>query len=396
MALQISERALAIKPSATLTVAARALALKAAGKDIVSLAAGEPDFDTPEHIKAAAVRALAEGFTKYTAVEGTPSLKRAVVEKLWRENGLEYAADQVLVSCGCKHSFYNLVMALLNPGDEAIIPAPYWTSYPDMVALTGARPVVIDTGIDDRFKVTPAKLAAGITPRTRLLVLNSPSNPTGEHYSRAELVGLAKVLLPHPRVLIASDDMYEHILWHEEPFANILNACPALYDRTVVLNGVSKAYAMTGWRIGYAAGPKPLIQAMAILQSQSTSNPTSIAQVAAEVALTGDQSLVRERCRIFKERHDFVHRRLNEMKGVRALPAQGTFYSFPNMEEAIERMTDVDDDVGLAERLLERSEVAVVPGTAFGAPGCVRVSFATSGENLTKALNRLETFFGRR
>ena len=214
MALQISERALAIKPSATLTVAARALALKAAGKDIVSLAAGEPDFDTPEHIKAAAVRALAEGFTKYTAVEGTPSLKRAVVEKLWRENGLEYAADQVLVSCGCKHSFYNLVMALLNPGDEAMIPAPYWTSYPDMVALTGAVPVAIDTGIDDHFKMTPAKLAGAITPRTRLLVLNSPSNPTGEYYSRAELVGLAEVLLPHPQVLIASDDMYEHILWH--------------------------------------------------------------------------------------------------------------------------------------------------------------------------------------
>ena len=228
------------------------------------------------------------------------------------------------------------------------------------------------------------------------MVLNSPSNPTGEYYSRAELVGLAEVLLPHPQVVIASDDMYEHILWHREPFANILNACPALYERTVVLNGVSKAYAMTGWRIGYAAGPKPLIQAMAILQSQSTSNPTSIAQVAAEAALTGDQSLVRERCRIFKERHDFVHRRLNEMKGVRALPAQGTFYSFPNMQEAIERMADVDDDVGLAERLLERSEVAVVPGTAFGAPGCVRLSFATSRENLTKALDRLETFFGRR
>ncbi len=396
MAVPISERALAIKPSATLAVAARALALKAAGRDIVSLAAGEPDFDTPEHIKAAAVRALAEGFTKYTAVDGTPGLKRAVVDKLKRENGLEYAPDQVLVSCGCKHSFYNLVMALLDPGDEAIIPAPYWTSYPDMVGLTGAVPAVIDTGFDDRFKITSAKLAAAITPRTRLVVLNSPSNPTGECYSRAELAALAEVLLHHPQVVVASDDIYEHILWHGEPFANILNACPALYERTVVLNGVSKAYAMTGWRIGYAAGPKPLIQAMAVLQSQSTSNPTSIAQIAAEVALTGDQSLVRERCRIFRDRHDFVHRRLNEMQGVRALPAEGTFYSFPNVQEAIDRMVDVDDDIGLAERLLERSEVAVVPGTAFGAPGYVRLSFATSGENLTKALDRLETFFGRR
>ncbi len=396
MALHISERARAIKPSATLAVAARALALKAAGQDIVSLAAGEPDFDTPEPIKAAAVRALAEGFTKYTAVEGTPGLKRAVVEKLKRENGLEYGPDQVLVSCGCKHSFYNLAMALLDPGDEAVIPAPYWTSYPDMVVLTGARPVFIDTGIDERFKVTPGKLAAAITPRTRLLVLNSPSNPTGAHYSRAELAVLAEVLLSHPQVVIASDDMYEHILWHGEPFANIVNACPKLYERTVVLNGVSKAYAMTGWRIGYAAGPGPLIQAMAVLQSQSTSNPTSIAQVAAEAALTGDQSQVGERSRIFKERHDFVYRRLNEMAGVRALPAQGTFYSFPNVQEAIERQADMDDDVALAELLLEESRVAVVPGTAFGAPGYMRLSFATSMENLVKALERLEAFFGRR
>jgi aspartate aminotransferase len=396
LAIQISERALAIRPSATLAVSARALALKAAGKDLVSLAAGEPDFDTPEPIKAAAVRALAAGFTKYTAVEGTPGLKRAVVEKFRRENGLEYGPHQVLVSCGCKHSFYNLAMALLNPGDEVVIPAPYWTSYPDMVALTGALPVIIDTGIDDRFKVTPGQLAAAITIKTRFFVLNSPSNPTGEYYSRAELSGLAEVLLAHPQVVIASDDMYEHILWHEEPFANIVNACPGLHGRTVVLNGVSKAYAMTGWRIGYAAGPEPLIRAMGVLQSQSTSNPTSIAQVAAEAALSGDQSLVRERCGVFKARHDYVHRRLNQMRGVRALAAQGTFYSFPNVEEAIARRAGLRDDVGLAERLLEEAEVAVVPGSAFGAPGCMRLSFATSMENLTKALDRLDAFFGRR
>ncbi len=377
-------------------MSARAGALKAAGKDIISLAAGEPDFDTPEPIKAAAVKALAAGFTKYTAVDGTPGLKKAIIDKLKRENGLDYQPAQVLVSCGCKHSLYNLFMAVLNPGDEAIIPAPYWTSYPDMVELAGGKPVTIKTGIAERFKITPAQLEQAITPKSKLLIMNSPSNPTGEYYSREELEGLAAVLLKHPNIVIASDDIYEHILWQGQPFSNLLNACPDLYDRTVVLNGVSKSYAMTGWRIGYAAGPKHVIQAMANLQSQSTSNPTSIAQVAAQAALEGDQSFVKEGCASFKQRHDYVYGRLSRMRGVKVLPAQGTFYIFPDMQEAIAHLDGIEDDLQLAEHLLEKAEVAVVPGSAFGAPGYIRMSFATSMANLTAAMDRLEGVLGRR
>ncbi len=396
MRVKLSDRALSIKPSPTLSVSARAAALKAAGKDIISLAAGEPDFDTPGHVKAAAHKAIQDGFTKYTAVEGIPSLRRAIAAKFKRENKLEYALDQILVSSGCKHSIYNLLMALLNPDDEAIIPAPYWTSYPDMVRLAGAEPVIINTAIEDNFKITQEQLRAVITPKTRLLILNSPSNPTGECYTREELLMLGAILLEHPGIVIASDDIYEHILWHEEPFANIVNACPALYEHTVVLNGVSKAYAMTGWRIGYAAGPRPLIQAMANLQSQSTSNPTSIAQVAAQAALEGPQDFVREQCRIFKERHKFVYRRLKQMKGVQCLPAQGTFYLFPNMEGAIAGLNGIDDDIALAQYLLEQTGLAVVPGSAFGAPGYMRLSFATSMDNLEIAMDRLEGLLGKR
>jgi aspartate aminotransferase len=396
MDVKLSDRAAAIKPSPTLSVSARAAALKAAGKDIISLAAGEPDFDTPEPVKAAAVKALAAGFTKYTAVDGTPGLKKAIIDKFKRENGLDYKPEQVLVSCGCKHSLYNLFMAVLNPGDEAIIPAPYWTSYPDMVELAGGKPVTIKTGIAERFKITPAQLEQAITPNSKLLIMNSPSNPTGEYYSRGELEELARVLLKHPRIVIASDDIYEHILWQGQPFSNLLNACPDLYPRTVVLNGVSKSYAMTGWRIGYAAGPKHVIQAMANLQSQSTSNPTSIAQVAAQAALEGDQTFVREGCASFKQRHDYVHGRLSQMRGVKVLAAQGTFYIFPDMREAIANLDGIDDDQQLAEYLLEKAGVAVVPGSAFGAPGYIRMSFATSMENLTAAMDRLEGVLGRR
>jgi aspartate aminotransferase len=345
------------------------------------------------HIKEAAIRAIREGFTKYTAVDGTPSLKAAVAAKFKRENQLEYSPEQILVSVGGKQSFYNLAMALLESGDEVIIPAPYWVSYPDMVLLADATPVVVFAGIEQRFKLRPEQLAQAITPRTKLVVINSPSNPTGVAYTRQELEALGAVLRAHPQVIVASDDMYEHIRWTGEPFCNIVNVCPDLYERTIVLNGVSKAYAMTGWRIGYCAGPRPLIAAMKKIQSQSTSNPTSIAQAAAEAALNGDQACIATMVRAFKARHDRVVERLNRLAGVRCLPADGTFYTFADVREAMARR-GLADDVELAERILEEAGVALVPGSAFGAPGYLRLSFATSMAQLEQALDRLEHFFG--
>jgi aspartate aminotransferase len=387
---RLSDRVQSIKPSPTLAVTARARELRAAGKDIIGLGAGEPDFDTPDHIKAAAIEAINQGFTKYTAVDGTPGLKQAVSAKFKRDNGLDYDADQILVSCGGKQSFFNLAQAMLNPGDEVIIPAPYWVSYPDMVLLAGATPVIVEAGIEQNFKITPEQLEEAITDDTRLFVINSPSNPTGVAYTKAELEGLGEVLQRYPQVVIATDDMYEHILWAEEPFSNILNACPDLYDRTIVLNGVSKAYSMTGWRIGYAGGPKPLIQAMKKIQSQSTSNPTSIAQVAAQAALVGDQSCIDDMLKAFKERHDFVVTGLNAIHGVQCIKSQGTFYAFPSMQGVINSHAEARDDVALAEFLLNEAEVALVPGSAFGAPGYMRLSFATSMEQLDKALQRIK------
>ncbi len=394
MDLKLSERVQRVKPSPTLAVTARAAELRAAGQNIIGLGAGEPDFDTPDHIKAAAKQALDDGFTKYTAVDGIAPLKQAIIDKFKRDNDLEYAPDQVIVSCGGKQCFYNMAQAYLDPGDEVIIPAPYWVSYPDMVLLADGRPVILETGIEQGFKITPEQLDGAITSRTRMLVLNSPSNPTGVCYSRDELSGLADVLERHPQVLIATDDMYEHIMWASEPFANIVMVRPSLYDRTMVLNGVSKAYSMTGWRIGYAGGPAPLIKAMKKIQSQSTSNPTSISQVAAQAALEGDQSFVRNMVEVFKERHDFVCDALNQLKGVECLPAQGAFYLFPSMQGAIAEMEGVEDDVALAERLLQDAGVAMVPGSAFGAPSYMRLSFATSMENLRAALERLEKALG--
>jgi len=392
--IQLSKRSQSIKPSPTLAVTARAQELKAQGKDIIGLGAGEPDFDTPDHIKQAAIAAINSGFTKYTAVDGTPGLKKAIIAKFERDNGLKYTPKQVLVSCGGKQSFYNLAQALLDAGDEVIIPAPYWVSYPDMVLLAEGVPVVIEAGLEQGFKITPAQLAESITPRTRLVVLNSPSNPTGVAYTKAELAALGEILRKHPQVLIASDDMYEHILWADEPFANILNACPDLYERTIVLNGVSKAYSMTGWRIGYAAGPEKLIDAMKNIQSQSTSNPTSISQVAAEVALNGDQQCIQTMLKAFKERHDFVVAGLNRIKGVKCLPSQGAFYSFMDMREIIASREDIDNDIALAEYILGETGVALVPGSAFGAEGYMRLSFATSMENLRKALERMQSLLG--
>ena len=392
--IRLSGRVNRIKPSPTLAVDARAKELKAQGKDVISLGAGEPDFDTPEHVKEAAIRAIRDGFTKYTAVDGTPGLKQAVIAKFKRDNGLDYTPEEVLVSVGGKHSFFNLAQALLDNGDEVIIPAPYWVSYPDMVLLADASPTIVSAGIDQAFKIRPEQLDRTITRKTRLLVINSPSNPTGAVYTRAELTALGEVLREHPQVLIATDDMYEHILWSDEPFCNILNVCPDLKDRTIVLNGVSKVYAMTGWRIGYAAGPKSLIAAMKKIQSQSTSNPTSIAQVAAEAALNGDQGCIAPMVRAFKERHDRVVNRLNKIRGVRCLPSQGTFYAFPDFSKAIAATAGVGNDVEMAEYLLNKGEVALVPGSAFGAEGHLRLSYATSMDTLEKALDRIEKLLG--
>jgi aspartate aminotransferase len=363
--------------------------MRAQGMDIIGLGAGEPDFDTPDHIKDAAIKAIHSGFTKYTAVDGTPGLKKAIVDKFKRENGFDYTLQQVLVSCGGKQSFFNLAQAFLNPGDEVIIPAPYWVSYPDMVLLADAVPVIINAPQSQHFKITPSQLEAAISSKTKLFVINSPSNPSGMAYNEKELKALGEVLRRHPDILIATDDMYEHILWDSDQFVNILNANPDFVERTMVLNGVSKAYSMTGWRIGYAAGPQWLIEAMTNIQSQSTSNPTSISQVAAEAALNGDQGFIKDMLKAFKERHDFVVSALNRIPGVDCLTTDGTFYVLPDMQEAINRLHGIENDLELSEYLIEKGGVAVVPGSAFGAHGHIRLSIATSMNHLEKAMERL-------
>jgi aspartate aminotransferase len=390
----LSARVQAIKPSPTLAVTAQAAKMKVEGKDVVSLGAGEPDFDTPQHIKDAAIAAINKGFTKYTQVGGIPSLKEAVIAKFRRDNGLDYTARQILVSVGGKQSIFNLCQAVVDRGDEVVIPAPYWVSYPDIALICEGKPVVVEAGVDQGFRVTPQQLEAAITPRTKLFLINSPSNPSGAVYSRAELEALGAVLRRHPRVLIATDDMYEHIKLDDYQFVNIVNACPDLYDRTIVLNGVSKAYAMTGWRIGYCGGPQEIVTAMENVQSQSTSNPTSISQVAAEAALNGDQDCIRPMVQAFRERHDFVIRALNAMPGVRCLRAGGAFYAFPYVGEAIASLhasgcIAQPTDLAFSAYLLDKALVAVVPGSAFGSEGYVRLSFATSMANLEKAMMRL-------
>lgn len=391
--LQLSDRVQRIKPSPTLAVTNRAAELRAEGKDIIGLGAGEPDFDTPDHIKQAAIEAINNGQTKYTAVDGTPALKKAIINKFSTENGLDYEANQILVSSGGKQSFFNMALALLNDGDEAIIPAPYWVSYPDMVLVAGGVPKILETSVESRFKITPEQLEAAITDKTRLFVINSPSNPSGVAYTEEELAALGEVLLKYPQVFIATDDMYEHILWTGKPFVNIVNACPALYERTIVLNGVSKAYSMTGWRIGYAGGPAKLIGAMKKIQSQSTSNPASISQAAAAAALAGPQDCVGEMLKAFKERHDWLVTALNELPGVHCLQGDGTFYAFPDVSEAI-AASGCESDVAFAEKLLEAG-VALVPGSAFGSPGCMRLSFATSMDNLENAVSRIRDFLSK-
>ncbi|MCU5786720.1 pyridoxal phosphate-dependent aminotransferase [Alloalcanivorax marinus] len=388
--INLSDRVQRIKPSPTLAITSKAAELRAEGKDIIGLGAGEPDFDTPDHIKQAAIEAINAGKTKYTPVDGTPGLKKAIIAKFKNENGLDYEANQILVSSGGKQSFFNMALALLNDGDEAIIPAPYWVSYPDMVKVAGGVPVILETDVDSRFKITPEQLEQAITPKTRLFVINSPSNPSGMAYSEEELAALGAVLEKHPDIVVATDDMYEHILWTGKPFVNIVNACPALYDRTVVMNGVSKAYSMTGWRIGYAGGPQKLIAAMKKVQSQSTSNPASISQAAAEAALSGDQQCVKDMVKAFKERHDYVVDALNKLPGVTCAAGDGTFYAFPDFSGAIAAMDGVESCTDLAAQLLETAEVALVPGSAFGAPGCLRLSFATGMDTLKEAIRRIE------
>lgn len=392
MDIKLSQRVQSIKPSPTLAITARAAALRAEGKDVIGLGAGEPDFDTPEHIKQAAITAINNGETKYTAVDGTVALKQAVIDKLARDNDLKYQLNEILVSVGGKQSFFNLSQALLDQGDEVIIPAPYWVSYPDMVLLAEGVPVIIEARQDQHFKITPEQLEAAITPKTRLFVINSPSNPSGKAYSEPELKALGDVLRRHPHVLIATDDMYEHILWADIGFHNIVTACPDLHDRTIVLNGVSKAYSMTGWRIGYAAGPAPLIGAMKKIQSQSTSNPASISQAAAVEALNGDQQCVQDMLAEFKKRHDMVVEKLNAIPGVDSLHSDGTFYVFPDISGAIGNMDGINDDLEFAEALLADKGVAVVPGTAFGLKNHMRLSIATNEENLNNALDRIARF----
>jgi aspartate aminotransferase len=388
--LELAQRVQRIKPSPTFAVSARAEELQAQGKPIINLSVGEPDFDTPQHIKEAAIKAIHDGHTKYTAIDGIKSLKQAIINKFSAENHLNYDLNQILVSCGAKHSFYNLFAAVLNPGDEVIIPAPYWVSYPDMARLTDATPVIVKTDFSNHLKITAQQLNDAITDKTRIIILNSPSNPTGMAYTLDELKALSEVILRYPNILVVSDDIYEHNLWNHLPFNNIVNACPELYSRSIVINGVAKSYAMTGWRIGYAAGPASIIAAMKKVQSQSTSNPCSISQYAAQAALESDQSCTRIMTNAYKERHDYLFGELTKIAGFKCLPSDGTFYTFPSIEALLNSNTGVTNDIEFAELLLNKADVAIIPGSAFGAAGYIRISYATSMKNLETAVTRIK------
>jgi len=388
MSIRTAQRVAQVKPSATIAMSMKAAELREAGRDIISLSMGEPDFDTPDHIQQAAIDAIRDGQTRYTAVDGTPALKDAIIEKFRRDNHLSYRRDQILVSCGAKQSIYNLLQAMIDPGDEVLIPAPYWVSYPDMVRLAGGAPVTLQTTMDQGFRITPGQLKSAITEQTRLLILNSPGNPTGRAYTRAELEALGEVLDQFPRVAVCSDDIYEHIWWADEPFSTIAEVCPALYDRTIVINGVSKAYAMTGWRIGYAAGSTDLIRQMRKIQGQSTSNPCSISQAAAEAALSDTQDCVSRMCKAFHQRHDWLVPALNALPGIQCTAGEGAFYVFADCSAAIETL-GLTDDAAFCEHLLEKVGVALVPGSAFGTPGHVRLSFACGIDMLEQAVQRI-------
>ncbi|MGB3315967.1 MAG: pyridoxal phosphate-dependent aminotransferase [Albidovulum sp.] len=392
----ISDTLARVKPSPTIAVTTKAQELKAAGRDVIGLGAGEPDFDTPDNIKEAAKRAIDDGKTKYTAVDGIPELKAAICAKFARENGLTYTPAQISVGTGGKQTLYNALMATLNPGDEVIIPAPYWVSYPDMVLLAGGTPVAVECGIESEFKLTPAQLEAAITPKTKWFIFNSPSNPTGAGYSRAELKGLTDVLMRHPHVWVMSDDMYEHLVFDDFEFVSPAQVEPGLYARTLTCNGVSKAYAMTGWRIGYAAGPVELIKAMRTIQSQSTSNPSSVAQYAAVEALNGPQDYLKDNRETFQTRRDLVVSMLNQTKGVKCPRPEGAFYVYPDISGCIGKTSAggavITDDEAFATALLEETGVAVVFGAAFGVSPNFRVSYATSDAALEEACRRIQSF----
>ena len=388
MAVPVSKRSQRVKPSATLAVTALAARLKSEGKDVIGLGAGEPDFDTPAHISAAGVQAINSGFTRYTNVDGVPELKDAIIAKFKRDNGIKYERNQILVSSGAKQTIFNFCMAVLDPGDEVVIPAPYWVSYPDMALLADGVPVTPYAGPEQGYKITAQQLEQAITPRTRMLIMNSPSNPTGAAYTAAEWRTLGEVLLKHPRIVIGTDDMYEKIYWGSEPFSSLLTVVPELYDRTLTINGCSKAYAMTGWRIGYCGGPKEIVTAMSTVQGQSTSNAASMSQKAAIAALNGDQSCVTTMNKAFKERHDYIVAALNTLPGVSCQPASGAFYAFADVSKAMAKLK-LKDDNAFAEYLINTVGVAVVPGSGFGAPGHMRLSFACSRETLEKAVERM-------
>jgi aspartate aminotransferase len=391
----ISNNLKRIKPSPTIAVTQKARELKASGKDIIGLGAGEPDFDTPDNIKQAAIKAINDGDTKYTAVDGTPALKDAIIKKFKRENNLDYQIDQITVGAGGKHVIYNAMMATLNEGDEVIVPAPYWVSYPDMVLLAGGTPVILECSEKQGFKINLLELEKSITKKTKWIILNSPSNPTGACYTEEEIKEIAEVLTKHPHVYILSDDIYEHVTYQEFKFFTIAQI-DGLKDRVLTMNGVSKAYSMTGWRIGYAAGPKEIIKAIAKVQSQSTTNPSSISQAAAVEALNGTQDFIKERATSFQERRDFVVKALNEIDGIKCLNPDGAFYVFPSCKDLIGKKDSngkkLVKDTDFVQSLLENSGVAVVQGSAFGLEGFFRISYATSMENLKKALEKISFF----
>ena len=387
----ISDSLKRIKPSPTIAVTQKARELKAAGKDVIALGAGEPDFDTPNNIKKAAIKAIRNGDTKYTQVDGTPAIKSAVIKKFKRENNLTYTADQITVGTGGKQVLYNAFAATLNKGDEVLIPAPYWVSYPDMVLLAGGKPKFIKCGEEDGFKLTPAKLQKAITKKTKWIILNSPSNPTGAAYTKKEIISLGKVLLKNKNIYILSDDIYEHVKFDKFKFFTIAQISK-LKDRTLTMNGVSKSYAMTGWRIGYAAGPKNIIAAIRKIQSQSTSNPSSISQAAAVEALNGTQNFIKKRTKSFNERRNFVVNYLNSIHGISCLMPKGAFYVFPSCKGLLNKKTKIKTDTEFVQKLLEKSNVAVVQGSAFGLDGYFRISYATSMQKLKKAMHRIKSF----
>lgn len=389
MSFKISNRVAQIKPAATITVSQKAAELRAQGHDIISLGFGEPDFDTPEHIKEAAIEAIRQGDTKYTPVDGTARLKTAIAHKFRNENQLKFDAKQIIVSNGAKQCLFNFLVSLLNPGDEVILPAPYWASYPDMIRLAEGQPVILNASAENDFKITPKQLESSLTDQTRLLILNSPSNPSGKVYSAADYRSLAEVLIENPKVMIACDDIYEHIYWGDTPFSTLLNTCPELAERTIIINGVSKAYAMTGWRIGYAAGPEDMINGMYKVQSQSTSGASSISQAAAAAALEGPQDCVAEMRLEYQRRYRYLVDALNGIDGVDCPDCEGAFYTFPSFKSVIDHIPGVRDDIELAAWMLEHAGVAMVPGTAFGTPGHLRLSFATSMENLQASIHRI-------